>query len=381
MDTKGVIMGDYKKWLLYSFENQDLETHYHLIKALETGEDFESIGVAVEEEQGSKRYTVSHASVNDDLVIDDEQRRTFIRYLIEYYFHTDDVDGMMVEKRENRNKEKNHQFAENGNHGAATDETYYRIRQHPKEIAYYNVKLIFSLLVYFGLGGFIFYTAFDSPSSAISIGVAIGGAVFAYWILMRIVKGLFVGIIQGSSIRVTKDQYPEIYAIIEDQARTLGVQKLPEIYITSGHFNAFVTRFARRDILMIYSEVVETSLKGNYDVLKYVTAHELCHIRQRHLSKRTWLFPSAFIPLLSLAYSRACEYTCDRVGFHFSPKGAIEGVLVMTVGKEIHSHFNVERHLDNAVQTSGFWTWASEKFLTHPHMYNRLLQIKRFSDE
>ena len=80
-------------------------------------------------------------------------------------------------------------------------------------------------------------------------------------------------------------------------------------------------------------------------------------------------------------YRVICEYTCDRVGFNFSPKGAIEGVLVMTVGKEIHSRFNVERHLDNAVQNSGFWTWTSEKFLTHPHMYNRLLQIKAFSEK
>lgn len=191
--------------------------------------------------------------------------------------------------------------------------------------------------------------------------------------------GIFIGFVRGNSIRVTKEQFPDIYAIIEEQRIQLNIKKTPEIYISSGHFNAFATRFSRSNIIMIYSEVIETTLKGNYDVLKYVTAHELCHIKQKHLAKSAYLFPSRLVPFLSLAYSRACEYTCDRVGYHFSPKGSIEGVLIMTTGKDIYFKSNVEQYLQSATELEGFWTWFSEKFSTHPHHYKRLLAIREFS--
>lgn len=380
MQTKDSTIGDYKKWLLYSFENQDFQTHYHLIKALKSGQDFGSITITSEDAGGAKQFTVSHNNIGEVLVISDDQRKSFIKYLVDYYFQSDDVDNMMVEKRQVNEKQSNHHFSWNGNYNLAADQVY-KVNQHPKEKTYYTIKLLFSVIIYIALAGYVLYTASISVLSAVFVLASIGALVLAFWFLRFMAKGFFVGMIRGNSIRVTKDQYPEIYAIVEEQARALEIEQMPEIYITCGHFNAFVTKFARRHILMIYSEVVETSLKGNYDVLKYVTAHELCHIKQRHLSKRTMLFPSAVIPFLSLAYSRGCEYTCDRTGFHFSPKGAIEGVLVMTVGKEIHSRFNVERHLDDMAHNAGFWTWFSEKFLTHPHMYNRLLEIRRFSEQ
>lgn len=380
MQTKDATIGDYKKWLLYSFENQDFQTHYHLIKALKSGEDFGAISITTDESPSGKQFTISHGSIKDVLVIDEGQRKSFIKYLVDYYFESEDVDHIMVEKRQDSEKRSNHNLPGNASYTLSADE-HYRVQQHPKEKTYYTIKLLFSIIVYVVLAGYVLYTASTSILSAVLLVISLAAIVFGFWLLRFVAKGLFVGMIRGNSIRVTKDQYPDIYAIVEEQARSLKIEQMPEIYITCGHFNAFVTRFTRRDILMIYSEVVETSLRGSYDVLKYVTAHELCHIKQKHLSKRTLLMPSAIIPFLSLAYSRACEYTCDRTGFHFSPKGAIEGVLVMTVGKEIHSRFNVERHLDDMANNAGFWIWFSEKFLTHPHMYNRLLEIRRFSTQ
>ena len=51
----------------------------------------------------------------------------------------------------------------------------------------------------------------------------------------------------------------------------------------------------------------------------------------------------------------------------------------MTTGKEIYSKFNVELHIKNAVENEGFWTWFGEKFMTHPHLYKRLVEIKAYS--
>jgi Zn-dependent protease with chaperone function len=375
MTTKELIISDYKKWLLYSFDNQDPETYYNLFKALTSGTDFGTVKIT---RSGDTTILVSSEGVKDDLQISEDQCKSFIKYLIDNYFHSEEVDKVMLSKRQGSEKAKNHNFLGSNNPLANDQSAKYKVQPHPKESFYFNLKLFVSILFYAGVAGILLYGVLSDPAILFSLLIIIP-SLFIIALLRKLTKGIFAGMIRGNSIRVTKEQYPDIYHIILEQALRMNIHKLPEIYITHGHFNAFVMNFARGHILMIYSEVIETALTGNYDVLKYVTAHELCHIKQKHLSKREYLFPSVIIPFLSLAYSRGCEYTCDRAGYDFSPRGSVEGVLIMTAGKEIHSKFNIELHIENSIANEGFWTWLSEKFLTHPHLYKRLVQIKNYS--
>jgi Zn-dependent protease with chaperone function len=374
--NKEIVLNDYKKWLYYSFDNQTFENHYNLFKALQTGRDFEAVKILRSDNDGVHIYTVSVDSAAEELQLTDDERRMCIQYLVDNYFHTSDVEELMTERRQLSEMGKNHNFIGQNTTGSR-EETEYRVKPHPKESFYFNIKLVVSLIFYAVVAGIIVYGAISNIGFIFMLLFSLPVALFLYG-MNKLLHGLFLGLVRGSSIQITKEQYPEVYDIIEGQARKLNIA-VPEIYITSGHFNAFVTKVSRAHILMIYSEVIETALKGNYDVLKYVTAHELCHIKQKHLAKRKYLFPSAVIPFLNLAYSRGCEYTCDRTGYHFSPKGAVEGILIMTTGKEIHSKFSIELHIQNAIANEGFWTWFSEKFLTHPHLYKRLIQIKDFS--
>lgn len=373
----GLLLNDYKRWLLYSFDNQNFENYYNLFKALHTQNTFGAVRIIKSENQGIKTYKVALDKIDEELLITEEQRLMFIRYLIDNYFHTDNVDDLMADKNRQSEIAKNHTFLEPKQIFLMEEKVDFKVKQHPKETFYFNIKLVLSIFIYAILGGIIIFGIINDLSSVFYLSFAIP-IIFLLVLANKIIAGLFIGIIRGNSIQITKDQYPDIYKIIEEQAQKLKID-LPEIYITSGHFNAFVTKFSRAHILMIYSEVIETTLRGNYDILKYVAAHELCHIKQKHLMKRKYLFPSRIIPFLSLAYSRGCEYTCDRVGYHFSPKGSIEGILIMTTGKEIYSKFNVELHIKNSISNEGFWTWLSEKFLTHPHLYKRLIEIKKFS--
>lgn len=374
---KELILTDYKKWLLYSFDNQNFDNYYSLFKALQTGETFGTVQISKSEIQGDSAFILSVENIDDKLQITYEQKDKLLRYLIDNYFHSEDIDAVMKEKKRQSDIAINHNFIESKNTIHTNENVNFKVKPHPKETFYFNIKLVVSIFFYVILVASAVWGIMSDLSLVFSILIVLFLMTFVV-IINKIVTGLFIGMIRGSSIRITKDQFPEIYKIIEDQAQILKIE-LPEIYITSGHFNAFVTRFSRAHILMLYSEVIETALQGNYDVLKYVTAHELCHIKQKHLAKRNYLFPARIIPFLSLAYSRACEYTCDRVGYHFSPKGAIEGILIMTTGKEIHSKFNIELHIKNSDETQGVWTWLSEKFLTHPHLYKRLIAIKEFS--
>lgn len=378
MNAKPTVIGDYRKWLLYSFDNQEFKTYFNLFKALKQGESFDTIRISSTDNGEPKTYTIRHDGVSEDLQITDDQRTAFTRYLIDNYFHTENIDDVMSEKKVQSEKALNHHYLEDRANVLQESDTEFTIKPHPKETSYYNIKLTISIIFYLIVAGAAVYGALVDLSVLLGVLMVIPFAL-AVMLASKIAQGLFVGMIRGGSIRISKDQFPEIYKIVEEQARKLKMKELPEILITCGHFNAFVTRLSRKHILMIYSEVVETSLKGNDNVLRYVIAHELSHIKQKHLAKRKYLFPSAIVPFLNLAYARGCEYTCDRVGYHFSPQGAVEGILVMTAGKEIHSKFNIDLHIKNATENEGFWTWLSEKFLTHPHHYKRLIAIKEYS--
>ncbi|MCX2746195.1 M48 family metallopeptidase, partial [Mangrovivirga sp. M17] len=161
----------------------------------------------------------------------------------------------------------------------------------------------------------------------------------------------------------------------------IGLKEIPDIYICHGSFNAFVTKFARKKYLMLYSEVIETALMGDTEVLKFVIGHELGHLKRQHLNKEVWLTPSLLIPFLKQAHSRGCEYTCDRIGHYFSTQGSFEGILILATGKEIFSKINIQRYIDDAHAENGFWVWFSEKFLSHPHIYKRLSAIKNYAEK
>jgi len=371
------LLNDYKKWLLYSFDNQGFENYYNLFKALETSTSFGTVTILKAFSDEQPRYTISVANISEELEVTEKQKVEFLKYLTDNYFKTAEVDEIMAERIRQSDVDKNHKFIEPKNQSFIDERSLYKVRPHPKETTYFNIRLVISLIFYAIIAGLIVYGIVSDMSMLFGV-LAMVPIVLVLALMFKFVQGIFVGQIRGNSIRVTKEQFPEIYEIIEEQARKINVA-IPEIYIMSGEFNAFVTKISRSHILLIYSEIVETALRGNYDVLKYVIAHELCHIKQKHLSKRTYLLPSKIIPFLSLAHSRGCEYTCDRAGYDFSPKGSIEGVLMLTTGKEIYSKFNVELHIKNAVENEGFWTWFSEKFMTHPHLYKRLVEIKAYS--
>jgi Zn-dependent protease with chaperone function len=374
METKNTIKGDYKKWLLYSFNSGDHQQVYDLYKALEQVRDSGSVKCqrAVQHEGSVLFVSAEHSG--DDLIIREDQQEEFKKYLADNYLGTKDVGQWYKGKAEEIDREKNF--------GALSSEGYSTgsipVKPHPKELFYLKVRIavaaIFYLLVVIALTmGLI------NDKRMIGSLVAFMIIILVYMGLVTFAKGLVVGLLRGHSIQLTPNQFPEIYSIIKEEAEKLQLKKLPDTYIMEGPFNAFVMSFARSKVMMLYSGVVETALRGEYDVVRFVIAHELCHIKRKHLWINKILFPTLVIPFLNRAHSRGCEYTCDRTGYLASPKGAIEGILIMTTGKEIYSKFNVDLHLKTSEQNADFWTWVSEKFLTHPHPYKRLGAIKEFS--
>ncbi len=247
---------------------------------------------------------------------------------------------------------------------------YYEI--HPKEEMYFSIRLAISIALY-ALIAFMIAKAFSSPVLGAQFFVLsfYVGLILLY---LFVSMGLLVGYIKGNAVKITQNQFPEAYSILEMQCERLGIDKIPSAYIlqSGGVLNAFATKFIGRNYVVIYSEIFELAYEQGQDALEFVIGHELGHIKRNHITKRLYLLPSAIIPFLSPAYSRACEYTCDNIGQALNHNGAREGLLVLAAGKTLYKKVNIAEYINEEREESGFWKWFSEKVSSHPNLPKRV---------
>ncbi|NBI30962.1 M48 family metallopeptidase [Chengkuizengella marina] len=197
---------------------------------------------------------------------------------------------------------------------------------------------------------------------------------FAHW--------LNLAMIRNNGVKIGAQQFPELYDIAAELCSKMGIKTVPEIYImeSSGILNAFATRYFGRNMVVMYSEIVELIEKEEHDELRFIIAHELAHIQRSHISKDLLIMGAKFIPFLSSAYSRACEYTCDRFAAHYTNhyNAAKNGLTILAVGKKLYRTVNHESFLKQISEDRGFFTWLSEKLSTHPTLPKRIHSIADF---
>ena len=236
--------------------------------------------------------------------------------------------------------------------------------------------MVISLIVY-ALIGFAIVGSMSSRTGGAEFFVIFfyAGMILLY---LFVSLGLLVGYIKGNAIKLTKNQFPEAYAILEKQSEQLGLNIIPSAYIlqSGGVLNAFATKFVGRNYVVIYSEIFELAYEQGQDALEFVIGHELGHIKRNHITKSLYLIPSAIIPLLRPAYSRACEYTCDNIGKALNSNGAKDGLLILAAGKGLYKKVNVDDYINVESQDNSFWKWFSEKVSSHPNLPKRVERMK-----
>lgn len=142
-----------------------------------------------------------------------------------------------------------------------------------------------------------------------------------------------------------------------------------------GLLNAFAARFLGRNFVVLFSDVLELAYAQGESAVAFVLAHELAHIKRRHLTWRAVLYPAMLVPFLGTAYMRACEYTCDRLAAYAEPAGAISGLLVLAAGKTLYGQVNVRAFDRQVDDDGGFWVRFAEMLSTHPNLPKRLRAV------
>ena len=242
-----------------------------------------------------------------------------------------------------------------------------------KENFYLALKVLCTLLL---LGAACSSVYFVPKKAMVGLSMVLiyGGMIVLFFLLRNV---LLAGYIRANAVLVSDRQFPEIYKILDKQAKSLKMKRVPQMYImqAGGILNAFAMRYAGKHYVVIFSNIMETAYDYGTPVLSFIIGHELAHVKRNHLLKNVVTLPSILVPFLNQAYSRACEYTCDRIGRQQSPNGAIDGMSILAIGTKLFGKINVEEFAKQLQVTGGFCVWFSEILSSHPHISKRVHRL------
>jgi Zn-dependent protease with chaperone function len=204
-------------------------------------------------------------------------------------------------------------------------------------------------------------------------GALIGG-------LVAIAQAALLAHVRGNGLRVSERQLPDLHARVRAASSALGLAAPPEVYVlqAGGALNALAVRFFSRRFVVLFSDVVDACRDPRQ--LDFVVGHELGHHAAGHLARNLFLLPARLVPLLGAAYSRACEYTCDRVGATVAgdTEQAKRGLVVLAAGGRIAASANLEVFAEQAREAGGFWMAVNELAASHPYLSKRVAALQEW---
>jgi Zn-dependent protease with chaperone function len=81
------------------------------------------------------------------------------------------------------------------------------------------------------------------------------------------------------------------------------------------------------------------------------------------------------VPFLGGAYSRGCEYTCDRYGNALEPDAGVDGLLVLAAGRDLYMQVDSNEFAAQRETEAGFFVNFAEVLATHPHLSRRVAAL------
>jgi Zn-dependent protease with chaperone function len=253
--------------------------------------------------------------------------------------------------------------------------------RNPYEIPLYIFSVLVNLIIALILAGALLLGYVNALVGEPLSGPMVNVIVAAFVALLLLVPGLVLyrqltrAGIRGSAVRLSRRQFPDIYAVKDDFARRLELQRDPEIYLMSGNgaLNAFAASTLGYDFVVIHSELFSNTYEKNKDALAFIIGHELGHLRLGHT--RLWYqLSTAYVdrvPLLGDFLSRAREYSCDRHGAYVAPQGE-EGLVLLAAGRYVYKQVDVEQLLEQAQRFRGFWPTVAQLPQSHPFTVRRI---------
>ena len=213
------------------------------------------------------------------------------------------------------------------------------------------------------------------------LAVSIVGLVYALLIGLVLLAShvAFVAYVRGSAVRLGPDQFPELHRRVEELAVRAGLRRPPEAYLlqAEGALNALATKFLGADMIVLFADLVE-ACASDETARDMVIGHELGHLSSGHLRWRWLLAPGLLVPFLGAAYSRACEYTCDRWGAALcgDRAAALRGLAVLAAGGAHGPRVNLEAFAHQRLALDTGWMTLGRWLMGHPPLCDRVAALE-----
>ena len=111
-------------------------------------------------------------------------------------------------------------------------------------------------------------------------GIIIAAAVWAFMLLIAFFQGDNILLSVSGAKKITPDNNPRLYNVVEEMKIASGLEKMPEVYIIDDPaMNAFATGRSKDKTAVTVTSGLLQSL--NRDELQGVVAHEISHIKNR----------------------------------------------------------------------------------------------------
>lgn len=250
--------------------------------------------------------------------------------------------------------------------------------RHPKEGTYVTIMYVISIFIYISFSVFLL----------IGIVVAIP-FILLFLLFSWLISLYFRAQILGDSLKVSENQFPELYRSLLEYCSRTNISKVPEMFVfnSNGMLNAFAVKLFMKKYIMLTSSIVDLSYRNNnFDELNFIIGHELGHHAAGHTSfTRMFLtYPATIVPFIGAAYLRACELTADRYGLVLSGNrnSSINSLINLAHGSRTMSDkVNITAFEQQENEIPEFMGFIAKLWSTHPRLTIRVKEVRVFKFE
>jgi Zn-dependent protease with chaperone function len=205
------------------------------------------------------------------------------------------------------------------------------------------------------------------------------------WVVLEIAKAHFI----GHNVKVSSNNFPAIYEILDEVKRLLNYTGRVDVYIIEeGSVNALLAKFFRTQFIVLHSGMVENidSSDGRkqieFIIGRFVGALKSKHSRIDLISIIINSFEQIVIfNVFLLPYERAVQYSGDQIGLAVCQdlENAVRAFTRMMVGNKLFSDVNPSAILAQGQEVNNFWGVLARLMSSHPHIVHRYTNLLAFA--
>lgn len=185
--------------------------------------------------------------------------------------------------------------------------------------------------------------------------------------------------IRGNSVRLSSDQFPEVYAVLQEHCRRLGMSAIPELFLTGSSIQPFSKTFSstRENYIVLHQALFDIDDRKTMDVISFTLAHELGAIRlnQTAIWNEMLLTYVSILKWFRYPLERVRTFSRDRYGAALSPTG-FRGLLIYAIGRRLMDEVNVEEYFAQFRAYGGLWPYLNMFFEAKPQVFVRLHRLR-----